>query len=142
MDKIDPLYGAIPPITTDALQTVAINPPSMWDTMFVTNANNTITTSDLHNIYITDNTGTGGFSTFRGPSNLTCQGDAEIAGKLKVGGVDVGEALEKIEQRLAILRPNLELEERWEKLKELGDKYRQLEAEILGQEEIHRILKD
>lgn len=142
MDKIDPLYGAIPPITTDTLQTVAINPPSLWDTMFTTNANNTITTSDLQNIYITDSTGTGGFNTFRDNGRLTVQGDADIVGTLKVGGVDIGQALEKIEQRLAILRPNSDLEERWEKLKELGDQYRQLEAEILGQEEIHRILKD
>lgn len=142
MSNTDPLYGAIPPITTGTLQTVAINAPSLWDTMFTGNANSTITTSDLHNIYITDSTGTGGFNTFRDNSRLTVQGDADIAGTLKVGGVDIGQALEKIERRLAILRPNTELEERWESLKALGDQYRQLEAEILGQEEIHRILKD
>jgi hypothetical protein len=42
---------------------------------------------------------------------------------------------------LAILKPNPELEERWERLRELGEEYRKLEQDILGQEEIYNILK-
>lgn len=72
---------------------------------------------------------------------LNVQGDAEISGKLLVNGKDIGESLGKIEQRLGILKVNPELESRWERLRELGDEYRALEKDILGQEEIYDILK-
>lgn len=73
--------------------------------------------------------------------NLNVEGDASINGKLEVGGVDIGAALTKIMERLAILDRNLQLEERWAKLKALGEEYRKLEKEMLEQEEICQILK-
>lgn len=72
---------------------------------------------------------------------LNVEGDAAINGKLEVGGVDIGAALTKIMERLAILDRNLQLEERWAKLKVLGEEYRKLEKDILEQEEIYNILK-
>lgn len=51
------------------------------------------------------------------------------------------ETIDKIEQRLAILRPNPELESKWDRLKELGDLYRALEKDILEKEKIVDILK-
>ena len=71
---------------------------------------------------------------------LKVTGDAEIDGQLKVGGKNIGELLDKIEQRLAILTPNPELEAKWEELKELGDRYRELEKDILEKEAIYRTL--
>jgi hypothetical protein len=50
--------------------------------------------------------------------------DIEINGESLVG------MLRNIEQRLNILKPNAELESEWAELKELGDAYRKLEAEI------------
>jgi len=41
---------------------------------------------------------------------------------------------------LAILRPNLALEDKWHELKELGDKYRVLEAEIIAKQKMWDIL--
>jgi flagellar motility protein MotE (MotC chaperone) len=38
--------------------------------------------------------------------------------------------LKTIEQRLNLLRPNPELESEWAELRELGDQYRTLEAQI------------
>jgi hypothetical protein len=38
--------------------------------------------------------------------------------------------LRNIEQRLNILRPNPELESEWTELRDLGDQYRKLEAQI------------
>jgi hypothetical protein len=73
--------------------------------------------------------------------SLSVRGDAEIDGELTVGGKNIGESLDRIEKRLAILKPNPELEERWERLRELGEEYRKLEQDILGQEEIYNILK-
>jgi hypothetical protein len=67
-------------------------------------------------------------------------GDAEIDGQLKVGGKNIGELLDKIEQRLAILTPNPELEAKWEELKELGERYRELEKDILEKEAIYKTL--
>lgn len=44
--------------------------------------------------------------------------------------------LDAIEERLGILRPNNDLEGKWEKLKALGDEYRALEKDILEKEKI------
>ena len=74
-------------------------------------------------------------------ATLKVKGDADIEGDLKVQGKSIKEALDNIEKRLAILHPNQKLEEKWERLKALGDMYRELEAEILEKEEIWSILK-
>lgn len=103
-----------------------------------------------NNIFITNNTGTispnwtvndtitlGSICT----TPMKVYGDAEIEGKLKIGGKDIGELIEKLEERLAILHPNAELEDRWEELKELGRRYKELEQDILEKEKIYNILK-
>ena len=74
------------------------------------------------------------------PGNTKLE-NVEVDGNLKIQGVDIGESLRKIEERLAILHPNTELEEKWENLKELGKMYRELEADILEKEKIYSILK-
>ena len=60
--------------------------------------------------------------------------------EVTIQGRNLSETLDKIEQRLNILRPAPELESRWEKLKQLGDEYRALERDLLEKEEILRIL--
>jgi hypothetical protein len=45
------------------------------------------------------------------------------------------------EKRLAILHPNEKLEEKWEELKALGERYRELEKDILEKEKIWEIIK-
>lgn len=74
-------------------------------------------------------------------NTLQVNGDANFQGDIKVKGKSLTEAIENIEKRLAILHPNPELEEKWERLKALGNMYRELEAEILEKEEIWKILK-
>ncbi len=118
---------------------------------------NSVTTTGVSGVYTINNTGTtitngtaypwvgithdniinGGSA--HGP--ISIKGDAEIDGELTVGGKNIGESLDRIEKRLAILRPNAELEERWEKLRELGEEYRKLEKDILEKEHIYDILK-
>ncbi len=108
----------------------------------------TITISD----WITENSGPltiGGSSLYRHSSlnpytnhgGLKVEGPTEINGPLTLNGVDIGETLELINQRLAILKPNPELESRWERLKALGEEYRALEKDILEQEKVYEILK-
>lgn len=73
--------------------------------------------------------------------DLCVNGDAEFGGDVRIGGRSINETLDNIERRLAILRPNPELESRWERLRELGDQYRELEAELTSGEAVWATLK-
>jgi hypothetical protein len=73
--------------------------------------------------------------------SLTVKGDAEFESDITIKGVKLMETLEKIEERLNILRVDPVLEERWEKLRELGDAYRALEAECIDKDHIIDLLK-
>ena len=74
-------------------------------------------------------------------STLEVKGDANFEGDVKIKGNSIVDLIDNIEKRLAILHPNLELEDKWEELKSLGTKYRKLESEILEKEKIWTILK-
>jgi hypothetical protein len=63
-------------------------------------------------------------------------------GDITIGGKSLSEAIEKIEERLGILQPNPELEERWGKLKELRKQYIEMEKDLLEKEKIMKILKE
>lgn len=75
-----------------------------------------------------------------GTRSLHVKGDAQFDGDIVIGEVSLQKTLEAINQRLAILTPNPELESRWEELKNLAEQYRQLEADILEKEKILQIL--
>lgn len=60
---------------------------------------------------------------------------------LKLGNVSLKDFIDRIEQRLALLTPNPELEKEWAELKELGDRYRALEKDIKEKMETWEILK-
>lgn len=77
-----------------------------------------------------------------GKPALTVTGDADFQGDLKINGKSLNETLEKIEEKLAILHPNTELEEKWEELKNLRKRYMELESEIKEKEKVWKILKD
>jgi hypothetical protein len=91
-------------------------------------------------ITIGDTIDWGNLTTSTGKS-LQVEGDAEINGDLKVNGKSILSSLENIEERLAILNPNPELEDRWEELRELRNKYQQLEKEIIEKEKMWSMLK-
>lgn len=74
-------------------------------------------------------------------NSLDVKGDANFEGDIKIKGKSLTESLEKIEEKLAILRPNSDLESRWEKLRELRKQYMELEKEIIEKEKIWNILK-
>jgi hypothetical protein len=74
-------------------------------------------------------------------ATLKVNGDADFDGEVTIKGKNLSEMLEKIEERLAILHPNEKLEEKWDELKELGRRYKELEAEIIEKEAIWAILK-
>lgn len=72
---------------------------------------------------------------------LHVNGDADITGELTVQGVKLADRLDKIEERLGILRPNEDLEEKWDNLRALRNAYMELEAEIKEKEKVWAILK-
>jgi hypothetical protein len=76
---------------------------------------------------------------------LFVKGDAEIKGKLTVGGQEItktiDERLSAIEERLGILRVDEKLADRWAELGELRKRYRELEQECWEKDEIIRLLK-
>jgi hypothetical protein len=67
--------------------------------------------------------------------------DIKEGGDIKVGGKSLLDAISKIEERLAILKPNPEMEDKWDELKELGQRYRALEKELYEKEKMWEILK-
>ena len=74
-------------------------------------------------------------------ATLSVKGDADFEGEVTIKGKKLTEMFEKIEERLAILYPNPELEDRWDELKELGKRYKELEQEIIEKEKVWAILK-
>ena len=74
-------------------------------------------------------------------ATLKVNGNADFDGEVTIKGKNLTDMLEKIEERLAILHPNEKLEDKWDELKELGKRYKELEAEIIEKEKIWSILK-
>ena len=100
----------------------------------------------------TMNTGSTGTYTIATDPNLTgtslkvkgdaqFEGDVTFEGDVAIKGKSIKESLLAIEERLAILRPNEKLEEKWDNLRELRKQYMELEAEIIEKEAMWSILK-
>jgi hypothetical protein len=60
---------------------------------------------------------------------------------IKLGERSLKDFMDQVEERLAILRPAPELEDKWDQLKELRNQYELLKAEILEKEKMWDILK-
>ena len=67
--------------------------------------------------------------------------NTEFNSDIIIKGVSLTDTLKDIESRLGILRPNQQIEEEWQELKELGDRYRALEQEINRKMEVWDLLK-
>ena len=126
--------------------------------MSYSNYNNTmigdsIDTFTTGTVTIPNNTSNGIYWGLNGTSNvistdpslkgnsLSVKGNADFEGEVTIKGKNLTDMLEKIEERLAILHPNEKLEDKWDELKELGRRYKELEAEIIEKEKIWAILK-
>ena len=127
-------------VVTDTLGTVTVNHgtflnPGYSVTMQDTNIYNVpdISWTGLGTLSISDN--------YNDNKSLKVVGNAEFDGDITLRGKSLVKTIDKIEERLAILHPNAELEERWKELKELGRRYRELEADIIEKESIWNTLK-
>ena len=74
-------------------------------------------------------------------ATLSVKGDADFEGNVTIKGKSLTTTLDKIEERLAILHPNPELEDRWKELQSLREAYVELEREIIEKERVWAILK-
>jgi hypothetical protein len=68
---------------------------------------------------------------------IDMDGDTDIV----LGDKSLKAFMDKVEERLNIMVPNEKLESEWQELKELGDKYRKLEQELLEKAKTWNILK-
>lgn len=116
------------------------NTTTAGDYITITTPNGTSTNPWYDNTYTTTNGSSPWITANHTNSRLDVRGDANFEGKVRIQGKDLGETLDRIEERLAILHGNAELESRWESLRELRRQYLELEADILQQEEVYRIL--
>ena len=72
---------------------------------------------------------------------LNVKGDAEFEGDVKIKGKSIIDLLERLEDRLGVYKANEELESKYEELRELSRRYKELEAEIKDKEKMWNILK-
>jgi hypothetical protein len=105
-----------------------------------------ITPGQAGQVYTTNGTGASQWATITADPNLQSttlkvKGDADFEGEVTIKGKSLTGMFEKIEERLAILHPNPELEDRWDELKELSKRYKELEQEIIEKEKMWAILQ-
>jgi hypothetical protein len=74
-------------------------------------------------------------------STLSVSGDADFNGEVRVQGRSLAEFMEQVEQRLNMLQPNPELEQEWDELRELGERYRELERQCTEKAKMWQTLK-
>ena len=139
------LNNMLGPYTIDTIDTV--------DTITIDSA--TIASNTLSNARISPGFGaiplTGGIYTTNStvglgttPVTIRPSGTIDLQGEnadIKVNGESMMETLRGIQDRLNMLRPNPELEEEWDQLRELGDQYRKLEAEFKEKSKMWNTLK-
>jgi hypothetical protein len=124
----------------------SITLPSTFTTTTIGSASNTTVPNGGYTI--TSGAGTGvNWTTATTNTNATVNINADgmqikEGGDIKIGGKSLSDAIDKIEERLGILNPNPELEERWDKLKELRKQYIEMERDLLEKEKIMKILKE
>ena len=71
-------------------------------------------------------------------------GRLELSGKkadLVINGVSLSATLQGIQERLNMLTVNQKLEAEWDQLRELGERYRALEAELLAKQRMWETLQ-
>jgi len=110
---LQPGYGAVPPAPTYSNVTItstgATTAPIYTTGTGVASPWTTATTAGTNSTKI----------------NLTGE-DADI----QINGKSLTATLQALEERLNILVPNTELEREWAELKQLGNRYRKLEADL------------
>jgi hypothetical protein len=125
----DPAYGAVPP-TNSGTGTVIIS--SSNATATYTASSVTVKPNTHSNVTFTTGTGISSpwaTTTTAGTNSTKLNLDGADA-DIVINGHSLTKTLQALEERLNILVPNPELEREWAELKQLGDAYRKLEADL------------
>jgi hypothetical protein len=118
-------FGPIPPSYT-----ISSNPSINWSNITVGNGGTTSNTMWA----TTPNT----IGKITPSANISLKGEnADI----DLNGKSLKNWMEKVEERLNILTPNPELEKEWDELRELGERYRELEKQCKEKAEVWKKLK-
>jgi len=134
---IDAIIDDFTDLWKDDSNTITINSADVWNSTLSGNIlgpypsyNTGIGAVGSNGPYITttNNTWGGSFTTPSKPSTLQVTGDAEFAGKVRIGGKDLAEFMETISNRLSILVPDPDKLEHFAALKKAYDHYKTLEA--------------
>ena len=132
-------YG-IQPLTTSQISSLSSSPYGINTVPNSISIN--LTNSGINQSYNWQNQNTWLSGLSSNETALKVDGDADIKGDIKLQGKSLKNILEGIEKRLGILHSNKDLEDKWEELKELAIRYRELEAEIIAKEEMFKTLKN
>ena len=76
--------------------------------------------------------------------NVPPSGRMELKGDqadIVINGVSLNDTLKSIQDRLNMLRPNRELEQEWDQLRELGEQYRELEKQLMEKQRAWDLLR-
>jgi hypothetical protein len=126
-------YGAAQPTyTIGNIDTITLD-SSTWNTGSITAANTLSWQQDYSINSWTNDPGVNINS-----DGITMKQESD----LKIGNRSLKDFMDKVEDQLAILRPAPELEEKWDKLKELRRQYEECKQDILEKEKIMKILKE
>jgi hypothetical protein len=91
--------------------------------------------------FTTNGTGAAPWISVNDHNTLSVSGDADFNGEVRVQGRSLADFMQQVEQRLNILQLNPELEAEWDELRELGDRYRELEQQCKEKSQMWKTLK-
>ena len=145
-----PSYGAIPPLVqafeANSIPNVTISASTISGGL---SGGYTIgnggTGISPNTVYTTGTTGAGSFRISPDYNAvLTASGKMVLKGDgadIDINGKGLKAWMEKVEERLNILTPNPELEQEWDELRRLGERYRKLEKKCKEKAEVWNKLK-
>lgn len=145
MEKID--ISAVSAAIPNLEDSLSISPD--WGSFSVTGAQGAIgTTTGINGtggyVYTTTNTSGYNWNIQQSPTTLSADGQIELRGKnadIKINDKSLCEWMAKVEERLNILTPNPELEQEWDDLRRLGERYRKLEKKCQEKAKMWQQLK-
>jgi hypothetical protein len=140
----DPYYGAVPTVVThDPYSTVTISDNTNSPGGYTIGGYNGATGANT--VWTTTGTGTDTFTVSPNYSAIQSQsGKMSLRGDkadLDINGKSLKNWMEQVEERLNLLTPNPELEQEWDELRRLGERYRKLEKKCKEKAEVWNKLK-
>jgi hypothetical protein len=142
----DIFHNSLSDYTLDPNDTISINTVSALGAtgaVYTTGTGYTIGANGTSSVDWSNISVSSGWTT-TSPTTISQHGVLDLRGKnadLKINGRSLMDAIDALEQRLNILVPNPELETEWDELRELGERYRELEKKCKEKGEMWKKLK-